>query len=253
MLDLMRLPYVGSGVAASAVCMDKVLQKNICEAYHIPVSPYLWLTKGEWSRGQDKVVTRLRAKFHNQFPLFVKPANQGSSVGITKAHNEKEMVRGIDEALSRDTKVLVEEAVPHAREIECSILGTPDSSQASVLGEIIPGNEFYDYNAKYIDDNSQAIIPADLPEDLSDKIRATAAEAFRALDCWGMARIDFLVNGETNEFYLGEVNTIPGFTPISMYPKLWEASGLSYKDLLTRLIDLALARHTERQSLNLSR
>ncbi len=251
MLELMHLPYVGCGVAASAVCMDKVLQKNICRDYQIPVAPFFWLTVGDWTTHQDETLDHILGRFDNTYPLFVKPVNQGSSVGVTKAHNKKELQAGIELALTRDTRVIVEMGVPNTREIECSVLGNHDP-KVSVLGEIIPGNEFYDYNAKYIDNNSTPIIPANLPVALTDKIRGTAKLAFQVLDCSGMARADFLVNSKTSEYYLNELNTIPGFTPISMYPKLWEASGLSYQDLLTKLIELGLDRHETRAKLNLN-
>ena len=253
MLELMRLPYVGCGVAASAVCMDKVLQKNICQSYNIPVTPYFWFTVGEWQERKSKTFENLLAKFEHHFPLFIKPANQGSSVGITKAHNEKELIADIDLAFTRDVKVIVALGVESPREIECAVLGRNDHPETSVLGEIIPGNEFYDYDAKYLSDNSQCIIPAKISADLTKRIQATAKLAFQVLDCWGLARIDFLINSKTNEYYLNELNTMPGFTPISMYPKLWVASGLTYPKLLDRLIELALLRHQEKSALNLSR
>jgi len=253
LLELMRLPYVGCGVASSAVCMDKVLQKNICESYKIPVVPYFWFTKGEWDQDQVQVLSNLAQKFPpTSFPLFIKPANQGSSVGITKAHNQKELLSGIKLALIHDHKIIVEQAVSNVREIECAFLGPNHVPESSLLGEIIPGNEFYDYAAKYIQDNSRAIIPADLPKKLALDIQASARLAFRVLDCTGLARIDFLLDSKTNQYYLNELNTIPGFTPISMYPKLWEASGLSYSKLLDKLITLALVRHTQKSTLNLS-
>lgn len=252
MFDLMRMPYVGCGVAASALCMDKVLQKNVCESYGIRVVPYIWFTGREWAQDESGILARISHKLHG-YPLFVKPANQGSSVGVTKAHNEKELIEGIRLAATRDLKILVESAVPHAREIECAVLGRNDAPETSVLGEIIPGNEFYDYNAKYIDETSTAVIPADLPQDVAGAIRGTSSHAFRVLDCWGLARVDFLVNRKTNEYFLNELNTMPGFTPISMYPKLWEASGVSYRDVISKLIDLAVVRHEEKSSLNLSR
>ncbi len=254
LLELMRLPYVGCGVTASAVGMDKVLQKNICESYKIPVVQYFWFTRGEWDQDQVQVLSNLAQKFPpTSFPLFIKPANQGSSVGITKAHNQKELLVGIGLALTRDTKIIVEQRVPHTREIECAVLGDNHSPETSVLGEIVPGNEFYDYAAKYIQDNSRAIIPADLPKKLALDIQASSRLAFQVLDCFGLARIDFLLDSKTNQYYLNELNTMPGFTPISMYPKLWEASGLSYPKLLDKLIALALARHTQKSTLNLSR
>ncbi len=253
MLELMRIPYVGSGVTGSAVCMDKVVQKNICASYGIPVTPYFWFTKGEWDRDQSQIIAKIEEKLDDSYPLFVKPANQGSSVGVTKAHNKKELIEGIEQALTRDTKVLVEIGVQNAREIECSIIGRNDDPQASVLGEIIPGNEFYDFEAKYLGNNSDAIIPADLSENLAVAITSAAKTSFRALDCSGLARVDFLLNQKTGDYFLNEVNTMPGFTPISMFPKLWAASGLPYKELLSKLIDLAVERSKERRSINLSR
>jgi D-alanine-D-alanine ligase len=242
MLELMRLPYVGCGVTGSAVCMDKVIQKNIVESYGIKVPPYFWFTKGEWQHDVNLVMERLFHKLGtNPYPLFIKPVNQGSSIGVTKAHNEQELKDGIEQALIRDLKVIVEKGIENVRELECAILGTNDNPEASVVGEIIPGNEFYDYDAKYLGDNSQAIIPAKLEKSLSDNIRTTAKEAFRVLD------------SKTGEYYLNELNTFPGFTPISMYPKLWEASGISYPDLLDKLIELALSRQKEKAALNFSR
>lgn len=253
MLELMRLPYVGCGVTASAVCMDKVIQKNVCESYHIPVAPFFWFTRGKWVSKRKATLINILEKFDNKYPLFIKPVNQGSSVGVTKAHNQTELLEGIELALTRDTKIIIELGIENTREIECGVLGRNDDGQTSVLGEIIAGNEFYDYNSKYIDNNSQTIIPANLEPALSDKIRETAKLAFQILDCWGLSRIDFLLNGKTNEYYLNELNTMPGFTPISMYPKLWEATGISYKQLLDRLIELALVRHQEKSTINLSR
>lgn len=252
LLELLRVPYVGCGVAASAVCMDKVLQKKICEAYGIPVAPYSWFSRPEWEQDSNLVLARLEREVP-LYPLFVKPANQGSSVGITKAHDVTELKQGIEAALTRDLKIIVEQAIPHAREIECAVLGSSEDPQTSVLGEIIPGNEFYDYDAKYLADNSEAVIPASLGQETAREIRDTARSAFTALDCYGLARIDFLLDGKSNQFYLNELNTMPGFTPISMYPKLWSATGLTYGDLLTKLIELGLARFQAKQSLNYSR
>jgi D-alanine-D-alanine ligase len=254
MLELMRLPYVGCNVTGSAVCMDKVIQKNIVESYGIKVAPHFWFTKGEWSSDQHLVMTKLFHKLNtNPYPLFIKPVNQGSSVGVTKAHNEQELREGIELALTRDLKVIVERGIENVREIECAILGTGDDPQASALGEIIPGNEFYDYEAKYLSDVSQAIIPAQLSKKLTEDIQNTAKLAFKVLECYGLSRVDFLVDSKTGEHYLNELNTFPGFTPISMYPKLWEASGISYSKLIDRLIELALARHREKSTLNLSK
>lgn len=249
MLELLRLPYVGSGVTGSAICMDKVLQKQLCQAAGISVPMYVWFTKQQWINKTFPIVNFAEDL---GYPLFVKPANQGSSVGVTKAHHRKELLNGIKQALTRDTKVIVERAVPNAREIECSILGN-DDPEVSVLGEVIPNREFYDYEAKYLDEKSRIIIPADLPTRLTTKIQQAARASFTVTDCAGLARVDFLIDGKTNKCYLSEINTMPGFTPISMYPKLWEASGLSYPHLLDRLIELALERHAERSSLNFSR
>lgn len=248
LLELLRLPYVGCGVAASAVCMDKVLSKQLCQQAGIPIPRYSWFTGNMWAHHRALCLAQLEPL---GYPLFVKPSSQGSSVGITKAHNQDELISGIKFALERDTKVLVEAAVSNAREIECSVLGNHDPL-VSVLGEIIPANEFYDYKAKYLEEGSKLIIPAKLPSSLTRKIQETAKLAFTTTDCAGLSRVDFLLDRETNKFYLNELNTMPGFTPISMYPKLWEASGIAYPKLLDRLIELALERHSERCHLNYS-
>lgn len=254
MLELMRLPYVGCGVTASAVCMDKVIQKNIVESYGIKVPPYFWFTKGEWQGDANLVVERLFHKLGtNSYPLFIKPVNQGSSIGVTKAHNEQELRKGIELGLTRDLKIIVEKGIANVRELECGILGDSANPQVSVVGEIIPGNEFYDYEAKYLDDNSQAIIPAKLDQSISQEIRSTAKEAFKVLDCYGLSRVDFLLDSKSGVCYLNELNTFPGFTQISMYPKLWEATGITYSNLLDQLIDLAMRRHSNKASLNFSR
>jgi len=250
LLELMRLPYVGCGVTGSAVCMDKVLQKNVCLSYNIPVAPFFWFTKGEWEEDRVKVLTNLEHKFNGAYPLFVKPVNQGSSVGVSKAHDKDELIAGITTALTRDIKIIVEKGIKNVREIECSVLGVTHKPESSVLGEIIPDQEFYSYESKYLSGQSQAVIPAKLPQDLTEKIQACARLAFQVLDCYGLARIDFLLDGETNEFYLNELNTMPGFTPISMYPKLWAASGLTYSDLLDRLIELAIKRHDAKSTIS---
>lgn len=253
LLEMLQLPYVGCGVAASAVCMDKVLQKNICKAYNIPVVPYFWFTAEDWTTKKTEILTNLLAKFENRYPLFVKPANQGSSIGITKAHDQKELITATKLALTLDSKIIVEQAVANVREIECSVLGPNHAPKTSVLGEIIPHSEFYDYDTKYVNDKSESIIPAKLSKKLSEQIQATTCLAFQVLDCYGLSRVDFLLDGKTNRFYLNELNTMPGFTPISMYPKLWEASNLSYAKLLDRLIELALKHHNEKSTLNFSR
>lgn len=253
LLELMHLPYVGCGVTGSAICMDKIIQKNVCQSYNIPVVPFFWLTLDEWSHDRSKMIKNITNKFKNKYPLFVKPANQGSSVGITKAHDEKELEAGLSIALERDIKVIIEQGVENVREIECSLLGNSSFPQASVLGEIIPDQEFYSYESKYLSGGSKSVIPADLSSELTTAIQQTAKLAFQATDCYGLARIDFLLNSKTNEFYLNEINTMPGFTPISMYPKLWEATGVSYPELLDQLIDLAIKRYNQKSKLNFSK
>lgn len=253
LFELMRIPYVGCGVAASAICMDKILQKNICEAYDIPVVPYSWFTKQEWLKDKSLVTNNIVQTLGKKYPFFVKPANQGSSVGITKAHNEQELIAGIELALTRDLKVIVERGVSNIKELECSILGTTEDPSASVLGEVIPSGEFYDFESKYINQGSSSIIPAKIENDLTISIQETAKKAFKVLNCYGLARVDFLLDSKTNKYYLNELNTLPGFTPISMYPKLWEASNLSYPALLDKLIELALKLFQEKKELNHSR
>ena len=242
LLELAGIPYVGAGVAASAVGMDKVLFKNVMEAHKVPVVPYVVILRKTWEREPDEVLARVEAELG--YDCFVKPANLGSSVGISKAHNRAELRAALDDAARYDRKLLVEVAVD-AREIEVSVLGN-DEPIASVPGEIVPSNEFYDYAAKYLDGESDLLIPAPIPADTAESVAAMAVEAYRAIDCAGMARVDFLLDRKTGRVYLNEVNTLPGFTPISMYPKLWEASGISYPELIDRLIQLALERHADK-------
>ncbi len=242
LFELADIPYVGAGVAASALGMDKALMKNVFQRDGLPVVDNLVVKRREWEADPEGTICRVEAKF--SYPCFVKPSNLGSSVGITKAHDRQELRLGLREAALYARKLLVEEAI-NAREIECSVLGN-DEPVASVLGEIVPCNEFYDYAAKYLDDRSELIIPADLPLEATRHIQELAVRAFLALDCAGMARVDFFVERKTGEVYVNELNTIPGFTPISMYPKLWEASGLSYPELVDRLIELALERYRDK-------
>lgn len=246
LFELADIPYVGSGVLGSAVGMDKVIQKQLLRQMDIPVTPDVWFFMHEFSDKSKKIIGEIEKKL--RYPCFVKPANLGSSIGISKAHNRRELVEAIRLAGEYDLKILVERSVEHAREIECSVLGN-DEPVASVPGEIVPSNEFYDYDAKYVDGKSAAVIPAPLPKAVIKKIQKYAVESFRALDCAGMARVDFLVARKTNAVFLNELNTIPGFTSISMYPKLWQASGLSYADLLDQLVQLAIERHTSRANL----
>jgi len=242
LLELAGIPYVGAGVAASAVGMDKVLFKDIMVAHQVPIVPYVVVLRKAWEREPEEVLARVEAEIG--YDCFVKPANLGSSVGITKAHDRSELRAALDEAARYDRKLLIEEAID-AREIEVSVLGN-DEPLASVPGEIVPCNEFYDYAAKYLDGESELLIPAPVPEETAGRIAQLAIKAYCAIDCAGMARVDFLLDRGTGELYLNEVNTLPGFTPISMYPKLWEASGLSYPELIDRLIQLALERHEDK-------
>jgi D-alanine-D-alanine ligase len=249
LLELANLPYVGAGVLASAVGMDKAVMKVVFAARGLPVTPGRVVLRHEWDRGRDGIARDCAEAFG--YPMFVKPANLGSSVGISKAADAASLGRAIDLAFEFDRKVLVEQAVPDARELECAVLGN-EEPEASVAGEIVPNREFYDYEAKYLDDRSEIIIPAELTTAQQDAIRHMALEAFRAIDGAGMARVDFLLSRQTGQLYVNEVNTIPGFTTISMFAKLWEASGLEYRALLDRLIQLALARHTDKQRLRTS-
>lgn len=246
LFELAAIPYVGSGVLGSAVGMDKVVQKQLMQQSNIPVAAGLWFTSTEFEKNRKELLTLVGKKLG--FPCFVKPANLGSSVGITKVHNRNELPAAILAAADYDLKILVEKAVRTPREIECSVLGNEEPI-ASLPGEIIPSNEFYDYDAKYVDGKSKPVIPAKLPQGVVKKIQHYAIRAFKVLGCEGMARVDFLLTRNAKTIVVSEVNTIPGFTSISMYPKLWEASGLSYSKLLDRLIELALERHAVRRKL----
>ncbi|MGE0593674.1 MAG: D-alanine--D-alanine ligase family protein [Vicinamibacterales bacterium] len=249
LLELANVPYVGAGVLGSAVGMDKAVMKVLFAAHGLPIVQHVAFLGHEWRGGRDNMVTRIASTLG--FPVFVKPANLGSSVGISRAQTAEDLVTGVDLALQFDRKVVVEAAVPHAREIECAVLGN-DVPEASVPGEIVPSRDFYDYESKYLDGTSREIIPAPLDEDQSAAVRRMALDAFRAVDCSGMARVDFLLDSRSGALFLNEINTIPGFTTISMYPKLWKATGLSYPALLDRLIALALERHAAKQLLRTS-
>jgi D-alanine-D-alanine ligase len=242
LLELAGIPYVGAGVAASAVGMDKVLFKDIMRAHGLPVVHSLVIKRKAWEGQPEETVARIEAEIG--YACFVKPANLGSSVGISKAHDRAELAVALDEAARYDRKLLVEVAID-AREIEVSVLGN-DEPIASVPGEIVPCNLFYDYAAKYLDGESELLIPAPVPAETADLIRRLAVDAYLSIDCAGMARADFLLDRQTDQVYINEVNTLPGFTPISMYPKLWEASGVSYTELIDRLIELALERHADK-------
>ncbi|SHF29098.1 D-alanine--D-alanine ligase [Caldanaerobius fijiensis DSM 17918] len=235
LLELAELPYVGSGVVGSACAMDKAVANSLFLQAGLPHADFVALRSSEAAKFIDEIEKRFG------YPCFVKPANMGSSVGITKAHNREELVFGLKEAGKYDKKIVVEKFI-NAREIECAVLGD-DDVVVSYPGEIIPSKEFYDYEAKYLDgDNSKLLIPADLPEEKTREIRELAARAYKAVNAEGMARVDFLVDRDTLKVYINEVNTIPGFTRISMYPKLMEYSGIPYGQLLDRLIDIAIKR-----------
>ncbi len=243
LLELAGIPYVGSGVLGSAAGMDKDVMKRLFRDAGLPVVQWVTVLRSEWNERQQYVRRLIETKL--SYPLFVKPANLGSSVGISKVHNRRELAPALDLAARYDRKIVVEKGLD-AREIECAVLGN-DRPEASVAGEIVPVNEFYDYEAKYLKEGSKLIIPAKLSRAEARCVKDFALRAFAAVDCAGMARIDFLLARQSNELFVNEVNTIPGFTPISMYPKLWEASGLPYPALLDRLIQLAFERHREKQ------
>jgi D-alanine-D-alanine ligase len=245
LLELADLAYVGADVLGSAVGLDKAIQKAVLAANGLPVVDYLVVLRSHWQAAPHDIIAQVEAQF--SYPVFLKPANAGSSVGVSKAHDRDELVRGLDLAARFDRKLLVEEAVD-AREIECSVLGNDDPI-ASVPGEVIPCNEFYDYRAKYIDGDSELEIPARLTREQTREIQDLAVRAFRAIDCAGMARVDFFLERGSGRVLVNELNTIPGFTDISMYPKLWEASGIPYPELLDRLIALALERREDKRAI----
>ncbi len=243
LLDLAMVPYVGADVIGSAVGMDKDIAKRLLNQAGIPVVPSITVNKQRW---QDDSTFIMKNVLENLgLPLFVKPVCTGSSVGVKKVKKKEDLAKAMNFAFQFDTRVMIEEAID-CREIECAVLGN-ENPVGSVLGEIIPNHEFYSYEAKYIDPNGAALkIPAKINKTLSDKIRRIAVEGYMALGCSSMARVDFFLDKKTNKFYLNEINTLPGFTSISMYPKLWEATGLKYSDLLDKLIALALDRHKKK-------
>jgi D-alanine-D-alanine ligase len=246
LLELANVPYIGAGVAASALGMDKGLMKVLFSASGLPVCDYRVVLRRDWERQPDEIASALERRL--RFPMFVKPANLGSSVGISKAKDPAGLRTAMDLAGTYDRKIVIEAAVPDAREIECAVLGNHEP-QTSLPGEVIPSREFYDYEAKYLDEGSKTVIPADLPPRVIAEIQRLSIAAFQAIDCAGMARVDFLLSRPGGAVFVNEVNTIPGFTTISMYSKMWEASGVSYPALLDRLVELALERHAEKQLL----
>ncbi len=243
MLELANVPYVGAGVMASAVGMDKITSKQLFERAELPVAPWIWLLRRDWQRDPDSIAARVEREIG--YPCFVKPANMGSSVGISKVHHAGELAGAMNESSQWDRKIVIEKGLD-ARELEVSVLGN-DDPVTSVVGEIIPANEFYDFNAKYVDDESQLVVPAPITAEQSDLLRDVAVRAFKVIDAAGMARVDFFLDRPSGTIYLNEINTIPGFTQASMYPMLWEASGLPFRDLVSRLVELAVERHAERQ------
>jgi len=242
LLELADLPYIGAGVLGSALAMDKAACKDVLRAHGIPVTDWQVALRGEIERDAEGVARRAEAKF--PFPIFTKPANLGSSVGVVKAHDYEELIAGLREAARYDRRILVERGI-NARELEVSVLGN-DAPIASGVGEVLPSREFYDYDAKYVDENSKLLIPAPIPAETAEAARDYAVRAFIALDGAGLARVDFLLDRDDGQLYLSEINTLPGFTDISMYPKLWEAAGLSYPELVDRLVTLALERQAEK-------
>jgi D-alanine-D-alanine ligase len=250
LFELANIPYVGAGVTASAVGMDKSVMKVLFGARGLPTAAFVTITRPEWVANRSAVLRRVIGRF--PFPVFVKPANLGSSVGISKARNEAELEASLDLAAQFDRKVLVEAAVPNAREIEIAVLGN-DAPEASVPGEIIPaeGSAFYDYEAKYRKE-SGLLVPAPLTAGQAAEVRRLAIEGFRAIDAAGLGRVDFLFDRDAGAWHVSEINTMPGFTTVSMYPRLWEASGIAYGELLDRLIALGLERHAAKQELRTS-
>jgi D-alanine-D-alanine ligase len=246
LFEIANIPYVGAGVLASAVGMDKVIMKYIFAQAGLPQCVYRHFTKSDWHKDQDEHIMEIEVTLG--YPCFVKPANLGSSVGISKANNQAQLVAAVEEAFRYDRKVIVEEFID-AREIEVGILGN-DNPLASVCGEVVSSSDFYDYNAKYIDGQSAMVIPAEIPNSTSDLIRNMAVRAFKAIDGTGLSRVDFFLQKSDGSILINEINTMPGFTPFSMYPLLWKETGKSYSELLDELIRLALERHTEKQHIN---
>ncbi len=254
LLELADIAYVGAGVLGSAAGMDKDIMKSLFRAAGLPIVKHVTVLRGQWEREPRKVQKLVESKL--KYPVFVKPANLGSSVGISKAHDRKELGPAIEEAAKFDRKIVIEEGVggkkQRAREIECSVLGN-DDPKASVAGEIIPCKEFYDYDAKYLVEGSEAVIPAKITKAEMKTVQRLAIAAFQAVDCTGLARVDFLMDPKSRKIFVNEINTMPGFTAISMYPKLWAASGVSYPELIDRLIQLGIERHEDKKRNQYSR
>ena len=242
LLELADLPYVGAGVLGSAVGMDKAMFKYIMEANGLPIVPWQLVLRHEWRNFPDRVLKGIEAQL--SYPIFTKPANLGSSVGISKCTNRAELIDGLNEAASYDRRIVVEQGIS-VRELEVAVLGN-DYPEASVVGEIRPKRDFYDYAAKYLSNDSELSIPAPISAELSEEVRQLAIQAYQAIDCKGLGRIDFLLDTRTETLYINEINCLPGFTSISMYPKLWSASGLAYPELIDRLINLAITNYEDK-------
>ncbi|MCJ8337492.1 MAG: D-alanine--D-alanine ligase [Pseudomonadales bacterium] len=247
LFELSNLAYVGCGVASSAIAMDKALAKQAFKAAGLLQMDYQIFKYAAFLADPDLVIEKIEQQF--TYPVFVKPANMGSSVGITKAHHKSELSSGLKHAFEFDNKIIIEATAENCAEVECAILGL-DQPKASAVGEILAGKEFYDYETKYFDNKSATIIPAHLPQTVMDEVKAAALIAFDAIDGSGLSRVDFFVNRDTHKIYINEVNTMPGFTPISMYSKLWAASGVQYSELIDQLIELALTRHSQKARLS---
>lgn len=243
LLELADVAYVGAGVAGSSVGMDKGIFKDVMRANNIPIVDSLLVLRSEIENEMHAVIDKIEKL--GKYPFFTKPANLGSSVGITKCNSRSDLAEGLMDASRYDRRILIERGVDNVREVEVSVLGNEDP-QTSVCGEVLPSREFYSYESKYVDGTSGLIIPSQLPHEVTEKIREYAVQAYKAIDCAGMARADFFVEDSTHNIYLNELNTIPGFTSISMYPKLWQASGMTYPQLIDRLIELALERKAQR-------
>ncbi len=246
LFEMAGVPYVGAGVLSSSLCMDKAMAKILFRAGGLPVAPFVSFNAKEWRKSRDAVQNRIRSDL--RLPLFVKPANLGSSVGITKVKDDRDVPEAVKTALCYDGKVIVEQGV-EGRELECSVLGN-DEPRASLPGEILPYRDFYDYRDKYVEGKTQFKIPAPLTPEMTHTVKDMAVKAYKVLDCAGMARVDFFLEDKSGTLFLNEINTIPGFTEISMYPKLWEASGILFPELLDNLIDLAFSRQKNRMEQN---
>lgn len=247
LLELINIPYVGSGVAASSVAMDKDLMKNIFQQNNLPQTRWITIKRKRWILEKKKVLNEISNQFI--YPIFIKPTNLGSSVGVSKVRQSRELEHAIDVAISYDRKIIIEEGVENAIEVECSVLGN-DEPNISIVGEIQPAGEYYDYNSKYIDKNTKLIVPAGIPDGIAKEVQRISKIAYLAIDAAGLSRVDFFVQKNNNMYkvYLNEINTIPGFTRTSVYPKLWEKSGIGFSELIDMLIELALERFKDKMS-----